>query len=392
VSGRFISVCSALLLFTSVAFGGGDYQRTKDGKTTVWNAEPKPGDEATWFGDRDGEGYATGAGTITWYTAKGNVYGRYFGNMVRGKFNGSVNVHSNGKTGHAIFADGKRTTRWAAGPAPSRSEPDRQLTAKAAEPPTGEVTTNSQRRITRALPVEPAPEKPLAKTEKSAPRTEPAAPAAGPPAAPRTGGAVAKAESAEPPTEANAARTEETPDQTAEGSLLRAKPATAAVREQKSEQASVAKATSSVDEEVSRLHQGYGEPGKSETVDRPPDSGVEKSPPRADSDNSLRLLAGPPSSLHTKPVSEGPPATANPETAPSSYTNARLTKDKVVDLADAEARSRGYDLSDYQRMDPQYYPADEIWSLGYNGTTEIGKHFSVTIDDKTKGTVFVPGK
>ena len=116
VSGRFLFVFSALLLFASVAFGAGDYQRTKDGKTTVWNAEPKPGDEAAWFGDRDGEGYATGAGTLTWYTAKGNVYGRYFGNMVRGKFTGRVNVHSKGKTGHATFADGKRISRWAAGP------------------------------------------------------------------------------------------------------------------------------------------------------------------------------------------------------------------------------------------------------------------------------------
>ena len=49
VSGRFLFVFSALLLFASVAFGAGDYQRTKDGKTTVWNAEPKPGDEATWW-------------------------------------------------------------------------------------------------------------------------------------------------------------------------------------------------------------------------------------------------------------------------------------------------------------------------------------------------------
>ena len=125
VSGRFLFVFSALVWFASVAFGAGDYQRTKDGKTTVWNAEPKPGDEATWFGDRDGEGYATGAGTLTWYTAKGNVYGRYFGNMVRGKFSGPVNVHSKGKTGHATFADGKRTSSWASGPAPlvRRGEP-----------------------------------------------------------------------------------------------------------------------------------------------------------------------------------------------------------------------------------------------------------------------------
>ncbi|HEV2046206.1 MAG TPA: hypothetical protein VGQ95_06370 [Chthoniobacterales bacterium] len=357
MSGRFLFVFSALLLFASVAFGAGDYQRTKDGKTTVWNAEPKPGDEATWFGDRDGEGYATGAGTLTWYTAKGNVYGRYFGNMVRGKFSGRVNVHSKGKTGHATFADGKRISRWAAGPAPSRPEADGP--------------------ITRALPVESDSEQPsVPKTEKPKAHTEPSVPAAGPSVASsprdesvrmadRTGEASAKTESVEPPTITNPARTEDTPVQRS---------------------ASSAKATAASE---------VGDQ-KPEIADRPADGGTEKLPaadePKADADNSLRLLAGPPSSLHMKPGNEGPPAGANPDAAAPSYTNARLTKEEVVDLADAEARSRGYDLTQYERMDPQYFPADEIWTLGYNGAMEMGKHFSVTIDDKTKGRVFVPGK
>ena len=353
VSGRFLFVFSALVWFASVAFGAGDYQRTKDGKTTVWNAEPKPGDEATWFGDRDGEGYATGAGTLTWYTAKGNVYGRYFGNMVRGKFSGPVNVHSKGKTGHATFADGKRTSRWASGPAPSRPEAD--------EP------------ITRALPVESSSEQPsVTKTEKPKAHAEPVAPAAGPSVASRTGEATAKTESVEPPVITDAARTEDTAVQRSE------------IREQRSDQTPVVTAASEVRDQ------------KPEIADRPADGGTEKLPtadePKADGDNSLRLLAGPPSSLHIKPGNEGPPAGANPDVAPSSHTNARLTKEEVVDLADAEARSRGYDLAEYQRMDPQYYPADEIWTLGYNGTMEMGKHFSVTIDDRTKGRVFVPGK
>ena len=68
----------------------------------------------------------------------------------------------------------------------------------------------------------------------------------------------------------------------------------------------------------------------------------------------------------------------------------------VVDLADAAARSRGYDLSEYQRPEPQYDPADGAWSLLYDrkpvdGTTEIGKHFNVAVDDKTKRTVLVAG-
>ena len=66
VSGRFSFVCAALLvLFANVAFGDGTYQRTKNGRTLVWNDHPKPGDEATWWGDRDREGYARGFGTLT---------------------------------------------------------------------------------------------------------------------------------------------------------------------------------------------------------------------------------------------------------------------------------------------------------------------------------------
>jgi hypothetical protein len=98
-------------------FAGGEYQRTKNGKTIVWNNNPRPGDTATWFGDRDREGYATKTGTLTWYTANGTVYARYFGNMVRGKFSGMVNAHSKGRTAHAMFVGGERTTRWVGGPA-----------------------------------------------------------------------------------------------------------------------------------------------------------------------------------------------------------------------------------------------------------------------------------
>ncbi len=153
---RLFCICSVLLpVFAGVAFGEGTYQRTKDGKTIVWNNDPKPGDAATWFGDRDGEGYATKVGTLTWYTANGAVYARYFGNMVRGKFDGMVNVHSKGKTNHAIFVDGQRTTRWATGPAPSwrvaqsrarrPAKPAAAAEAPAEGPPTVRETENAQR-------------------------------------------------------------------------------------------------------------------------------------------------------------------------------------------------------------------------------------------------------
>ena len=66
---RSLSVCGALLLFASVAYGAGSYQRTKDGKTLVWNESPKRGEVATWSGKRDKKGYAVGSGTLTWYKA-----------------------------------------------------------------------------------------------------------------------------------------------------------------------------------------------------------------------------------------------------------------------------------------------------------------------------------
>src|SRR5438270_3641960 len=120
---RFIFAwCVVALLGAGVVLGAGNYQPTKDGKTFVWNGTPRPGDAATWDGDRDKEGYATSFGSLTWYTASGNVFALYYGNMVHGKFEGLVNVHSRGKTGHAMFVDGERNSPWATGPAPSRPE------------------------------------------------------------------------------------------------------------------------------------------------------------------------------------------------------------------------------------------------------------------------------
>jgi hypothetical protein len=135
-----------MLLLASVALGAaGAYQSTKDGKTTVWNSKPRPGEAADWSGKRDRDGYATGFGTLTWFNAKGTVYARYYGNVVRGKLNGPVNVHSKGKTGHAYFVDGERSTPWATGPAPLRmvapeeTEPTKIQEVATAKPETPEA-------------------------------------------------------------------------------------------------------------------------------------------------------------------------------------------------------------------------------------------------------------
>jgi hypothetical protein len=126
VSARFVLICTALLAsLTIVARGEGNYQSTRNGKTLVWNDRPKAGDQASWSGARDRDGYARGFGTLVWYTKEARVekpqlYARYWGNMDRGKFNGPVNVHSKKKTHHAIFANGARVSRWSPGAAPSR--------------------------------------------------------------------------------------------------------------------------------------------------------------------------------------------------------------------------------------------------------------------------------
>jgi hypothetical protein len=74
VNTRRLLVYSGLLalLITGTAFAG-RYQRTKDGTTRVWNENPKAGDLVTWSGARDAKGYATGFGTVTWFTPQNEV-------------------------------------------------------------------------------------------------------------------------------------------------------------------------------------------------------------------------------------------------------------------------------------------------------------------------------
>ena len=141
------SAVLSLLLFVHSA-NAGAYQRTKDGKARVWNNYPQPGDMATWSGDRDTQGYATGYGTLTWYTTerkrvtgsnlpslKHAIVGSYSGVMVRGKLDGSVvNVDANGKTFHGTFVDGRKGNDWAPGSAPASSPGGIALDQRSNEP------------------------------------------------------------------------------------------------------------------------------------------------------------------------------------------------------------------------------------------------------------------
>lgn len=111
---RSLFACGALLLFATVAHGAGSYQLTRNGQTLVWNDSPARGEEATWSGKRDKDGFATGPGTLTWYKVEPTIVtgsnildtrrhvvttSLYSGKMVRGKFEGVVTyVDANGKT------------------------------------------------------------------------------------------------------------------------------------------------------------------------------------------------------------------------------------------------------------------------------------------------------
>ena len=148
---RSLFVCSALLLFASVAYGAGSYQRTRDGKTLVWNDSPKGGEEATWSGKRDKNGFAAGSGTLTWYQVEPTivtgsnipdarryavVINRYSGKMVHGKFKGAVTyVDANGKRLQATFVNG--------GKRPVKGPPDNRPRKKATLAPAPAVTATA---------------------------------------------------------------------------------------------------------------------------------------------------------------------------------------------------------------------------------------------------------
>ena len=348
VTARFLFVCGALLGLASAALGDGIYQRTKDGKTMVWNSDPKPGDVAAWSGDRDRNGYANGFGSVTWYkerqqavtgASNSTIYARYFGNMVQGKFDGEVNAHSKGKTAHAIFVDGRRSSHWVAGPAPSRRV-------------AGQLVESAKQE--RAA--EPA-------SAKRSGAAEPEAPAAGPPA--------------------HLAATRKAKDRARRKADIEPPPPAAgpSVRPRY------------------RTSPSNQRTGPTVDVNRPPDRVVPKpatnKKPKAE-DGSLRLLIGPPSSLRKGPIDTASSVSAKTEATSSPGANVRLTREEVIELADAEARTRGYDPAEYQRAEPQYNASDDTWFLLYdqkpdaNGMSETGKTFGVTVHDKTKGTVFVP--
>jgi hypothetical protein len=90
--------------------------------------------------------------------------------------------------------------------------------------------------------------------------------------------------------------------------------------------------------------------------------------------------------------STSPPPKSQMATPPQANRN--LTIEEVIMLANAELRKHGYDRAEYLRQEPQFDADHGAWSVSYDpmtfdGMETAGQHFSVVIDDRTKGAVFL---
>src|SRR5205085_9758049 len=172
----------------------------------IWNNYPRRDDEATWSGQRDSNGFATGYGTLTWYrvqraivtgsnipsskerTLGAVVINRYSGKMVRGRFDGPVvNVDASGKMFHGTFVKGTKANDWVAGPLPSTDQQLNERVSKGgvnAQPPAeGPPRFAMAASIRPFTPATPAPATPAPATSApvtSAPVTSTPAPSTPP--------------------------------------------------------------------------------------------------------------------------------------------------------------------------------------------------------------------
>jgi hypothetical protein len=382
MKGRFLFV--ALLVWASGAYADGTYQQTKDGKTRIWNPDPKPDDVAAWSGARDVQRYASGDGTLTWYKIE-RKFGmgsrlpvekeifviRYTGKMVRGKFEGLVvAVDANGKTSHAPFADGSKSSEWVAGSAPQPGQkadksPEPVHQERVAEMPTPSPSPKSEARPFKTESVVEQTSDP--QTPTSLTLSEHAA-----------NQRMAKSTALALQVEAMSPEPTPIPEPPANRRVPRHPPpsdgATGSIRV-----ASPSAAASPADQRASRrVSMNSG--------------GV---PP----EDLLRSMVIPPSTIGAmmKLRNAASPQPSMPSTSTPPPALPRLSTAEVMGLAEAQARKEGYDLGGYQCSKVDYTVADDAWSVMYEqkpaeGMAEAGKHFRVTVGDKTKQTSIATGK
>jgi hypothetical protein len=413
-----------MLIFAGQVFAGGDYQRTDDRKKTlVWNNDPKPGDAAEWTGKRDPEGYAEGPGTLTWlrpqkqslFSTGSNIAGtkkvpisKYTGTMVHGKFDGIVSTVERGKSYHAKFVDGERKGNWAAGPIIAK--------ATGVEP----AAADESKKAPSVPPKLAAAEKmeSLVEPKTSEEQAEPEPPTEGPDEA-KAEDSGQRPDKRSAPLIAQASGVDESATPRQQPVTKKAALAPGAVRAiekpgevtspkpQKPKQASAEKIR-----KATKVETPKPEPSQ-EQIESPaegPQGGVTEKPqlsnpkPALDErpqssrpatvsetpvDNSIRTLTGPPAALRVKsPAAAGAtPAAEIPEPAmppaAASANTPKLNAVQAMDIADIEARTKGYDLGDYQLPKAEYNAAGDTWSVSYTGREKKSKQLSVTIQDKS---------
>jgi hypothetical protein len=403
------------LIFVSGAYAGGTYQRTDDHKKAlVWNNDPKPGDIATWSGDRDANGYATGPGTLQWFRVGPGVLNRkrtpissYSGTMLHGKFNGDVMTVDHGKTYHATFVDAQKKGQWIAGPLITKAKSAESVTSTeaASEAPSTEkvskekTQTRVAKETTADVPAEGPAQIPTSSSkatneESSSKGTEKASqpliaqtsaeepdqsPTPREPVTRKSALAPGPVRAIERPTSAVTIKPEAEPARQSE----RAKP------EKTKKPSKIAKPASSQSPEAdTQLSEDIPAAGPASARDELRRGGADKK--ETPVDDSLRTLTGPPSSLRSSAPPETNPPTqiSTPSTAavlPPPPTGAKLTAVKAMDIADIEARTKGYDLGEYQLPKAEYNAASDAWSVTYlaRDADKDAKKLTVTIQDKT---------
>lgn len=402
-------------MFAGHAFGDGAYQRTDDRrKTLVWNNDPQPGDAAEWKGKRDSEGYAEGPGTLTWlrtqkaFATGSNIAGnrkvpisRYTGTMEHGKFVGAVTTVDHGKTYQARFVDGQRKGNWSLGPVAAKAtsvesaaEPEGPKKAPASEPKVAaaeKVSKETEPEPPTEGPDDASPDVRSQKSEVSGPKTS----------TPLLAQTSEESESATPRQQPvtrksalapGAVRAVEQPSRQIEKKVE--KPKEAKVKKTPKSQEQKAEPTI-VEREIESPAEGPRSAGAEKPQTSNPKStteeGLQSLPPpvsETPADDSIRTLTGPPSSLRTKPAPT-PATTPAPaiSVAPTSPPSAgpKLNTVQAMDIADIEARTKGYDLGEYQLPKAEYNADDDTWSVSYVGREgdKNAKHLHVTIQDKT---------
>jgi hypothetical protein len=458
VSARVWTLSSVFLLTIAQSLcAGGAYQWTEDRrKALVWNNDPQPGDTASWSGQRDQDGYATGPGTLSWYRfsqgfttgsnlaiAKKKVpISTYSGTMMRGKFNGGVMTVDHGKTYHATFVDGRRKGGWSAGPlitkaesaeAPSTKEKTETAegekenaeapTSNESSAKTSSAVATAQRPNTEEgtadIPAEGPASTSVEKTQtpSSKSKTEDSAAPATPLIAQASSDSAEESATPREPVTRKAAL--------APGSVRAIeRPAAATTKKpeparQKTEK--IAKATrvekstpsqaSKPESNEERPSEGPAESesaastSKSQTDLQAPKLKSQKlaseatkpQPKETPADDSIESLVGPPPSLRSEKAASAPaataPAAANTSAAsspPATTTTAaspaagatKLTAVNAMDIADIEARTRGFDLGEYELPKAEYNAATDTWSVNYAPRDANAKKLSVTVQDK----------